>query len=233
MHILELTQPGTRLRGIDDETGRRDTEGLLHLLRTCISDAALSLSMFEASLADATTSMAAQLARRRDRAMRAAQGEAVDIWADDPGVPLSYSQRIPFIHAKSFLYAMDTIEKSLTRLQDLPNAPAEVDVALDHFQLAFPSLRHLRNSSHHVEDRVQGKAHSRRIKPLPAHEGAPASQGAMTVDRLDDNRLGATLADGSYGEVEVSLDSALSAQRLVQFVHDAYTWAGPEVRLPL
>lgn len=56
--------------------------------------------------------------------------------------------------------------------------------------------------------------------------------GVLVVDQLTNDRYGGTLADGSYGEVEVSLKSAVVAQQAVQAAFDAWTWKGPTRMAP-
>jgi hypothetical protein len=51
--------------------------------------------------------------------------------------------------------------------------------------------------------------------------------GVIVLDMLDNNRYGGTLADGAYGEVEISAASVASAQQLIQQVFDAFSWRGP------
>jgi hypothetical protein len=46
------------------------------------------------------------------------------------------------------------------------------------------------------------------------------------------NRLGGTLGDGAFGEVEVSPQSVGTAQHFVQRALDAFEWRGPRMRLP-
>ena len=148
--------------------------------------------------------------------------------------PDSYEHRLPFIHAKSCLYALDTLQKSLEVLAALSSAPAEVEAALAEFETAVPSLKHVRDSSHHAEDRVQGKKRKERIDLQPVTNSAihAPGRGVLIVDMLNNNRYGGTLADGTYGEVEVSVETVSAAQQAVQRVLSAYAWAGPPTHMP-
>ena len=56
--------------------------------------------------------------------------------------------------------------------------------------------------------------------------------GVIVLDMLDNNRYGGTLADGAYGEVEISAASVASAQQLIQQVFDAFSWRGPRQHGP-
>ena len=71
------------------------------------------------------------------------------------------------------------------------------------------------------------------LKPLSNELIHAPDGGVLVVDSLNDNRLGGTLADGSFGEVEVSPQSVGTAQHFVQRVLDAFEWRGPTMHLPL
>jgi len=149
-------------------------------------------------------------------------------------MPESYASRIPFVHAKSCLYALDTLQKALAHLCRTASVPHDVLEARDDFEAAFPSLTHVRDSAHHVEDRVRGKARDKQIqlKPVVNEAVRAPDGGVLIVQSLINNRYGGTLADGTYGEVEVSTDSVAQAQQVVQRVLNAYTWRGPRDHLP-
>jgi len=54
----------------------------------------------------------------------------------------------------------------------------------------------------------------------------------MLIDTLNHNHYGNTLADGSYGEIEVSEQTLVNLQDALQEVIDAYTWKGPARQHP-
>lgn len=144
-------------------------------------------------------------------------------------VPQSYQLRIVFLYAKAFTFALDTIGKGLRTLAGLEGAPEAARRASTAFDAAFPQLVHVRDSAHHAEDRVRGKDRKgQRIKLQPiVNEAINAPQGGvLVIDQLMNDRYGGTLGDGSYGEVEVSLQSAAVAQEAVQAAVDAWTWKG-------
>lgn len=149
-------------------------------------------------------------------------------------IPQSYQHRLAFIHAKSCLYAFDTIEKSLALLGGIPGIPGDVRAASSDFSAAFPDLKRVRDSAHHAEDRVQGKRRRARLDLQPAALGTVnvSNVGVLILDVLNGNRFGGTLEDGTYGEVEISVASVAAAQRIVQAVLDCFQWIGPESHLP-
>jgi hypothetical protein len=205
MHIFTLIQPGGWLQWDADERERRDVQALLNLLVQCVTDAAISLDQFQTSRAEA----------QKHRYGPKPPGVPQD------AEPVSYHHRLPFLHAKSCVYALDTIDKSLVLLCKLKATPMAVHEALAEFRNAFPGLNGVRNSAHHVEDRVQGKAWKKHV------------DGIFATDILQDSRYGGSLEDGSYGELDVTFASVDHARRTVQAVLDAYKWIGYPMHFPI
>ncbi len=52
------------------------------------------------------------------------------------------------------------------------------------------------------------------------------------MNSLHNNRYGCTMADGHYGQVEVSQTSLRATANLVQGTLDAFDWTGPERSSP-
>ena len=262
MHVFELTQLGNWLEGIADVDESRELEALLRLLVSCIDDAAISLALFEAAHSapfehrdqaqwETERQQEAHIRSRLESELPA--GLSVEErWAADRRmdelarieakrerwrageIPSSYTHRLPFIHARTFLYALDSLQKSLGLIAKKPTAPAGVAIALASFETEFPTLRHVRDSAHHVEDRVQGRQFGKPISLQPVENAfisAPAG-GALIIDALLNNRYGGTLWDGSYGEVEVSPKSAAVATEIVQKVLDSFSWRGSPSHSP-
>jgi hypothetical protein len=255
MHVLTLRLPGTWLEVDMAPEIRREAEALFFLLESALADVAVSLALFEQSRAgiayerddqeglrlaeqtvraryeialsretdpDTTWAMAMAINQQLRAEVQSARWEAGD-------VPRSYRHRLPFLYAKAFTYALDTIAKTLRTLQNLEGASPAAGDASDTFGQALPQLIHVRDSAHHPEDRVRGKdGRGRRIALQPIVNDAINAPGAgvLVIDQLINDRYGGTLADGSYGEVEVSLRSATLAQQAIQAALDAWTWKG-------
>jgi integrase/recombinase XerD len=151
-------------------------------------------------------------------------------------VPWNYDFRLAFMHARSFLYALDILQKTIEKLAEVPSVPEGVGHALEDFKKAFPGLVHVRDSAHHVEDRVRGKERwDRDIKLQPITTGAFGFQEGMlapVTSSLEGSRYYETLADGSLGHIDVNEASMFAAQSIVQRVLDSYTWTGPPRQHP-
>jgi len=248
----------------DDAESRSDIESLIRLLVQCVGDAAIALNMFEAESNLGRDSSERRMAeweadRERERAIRESlesqlpgdlpfeqRFAAMDAIRESASVeakrqkwregqlPEEYQHRLPFIHAKSCVYALDTLVKAMRLLAGIPSVPSTVSDALDDFNEAFPDLVHVRDSSHHAEDRVQGKRRDVRIELGPVTNDAihAPGGGVLISDMLINNRYGGTLGDGSYGEVEISADSVVVAQACVQRILSAFEWRGSEMHMP-
>lgn len=180
MNIFELTYPGTWL-DLDDREAAFQIKNLLTGLETALSDAAMSLNFFESARQNSEQNIPdvdewEKESERRQEIMASIR-KKLNIDQFDPDkfdevrflseielkrekwkegqLPRDYQNRIIFIHAKSFLFAMDRIERFLTALTKLDKVPKEVSDIKDEFEKSFPDLRQVRNSSAHIEERFQ------------------------------------------------------------------------------
>ncbi len=151
-------------------------------------------------------------------------------------IPSSHKYRLKFLHAKSFINALDTIDKFLKVISEENGAPAEIKRLHARIADDFPNLRGVRNSAQHLEDRARGLGAGREPKPLqlqPFDNGfivAPA--GALMLSNLHGTKLGYTMADGHYGEVDVSEESMLKVTTIIQEVFNSFSWIGSPQHLP-
>lgn len=116
----------------------------------------------------------------------------------------------------------------------MADLPPGVASASESFATALPSVVEIRNSAHHVEDRARSKG--RNDKPLTLqpidNNMIKSAGGALVLSALNNNRLGYTLGDGYYDEVEISESSVNAAREAVQAVLDALNWRGPQRFIP-
>jgi hypothetical protein len=269
LYVFELTWPGTWLDGLPDEV-RSDVERLLHLMETALADAALSLARFEAEQAAAharhtrlreqweqnraaeaalVAHFEGQLApdvppeerwRLGEQIREQARIEAKRARWQAGQLPDAYAHRLPFLHAKSCLYSLDTIAKAIRALARMPGLPAGVTRAQAEFESRFPALVAIRDSAHHPEDRVRGvrggpggRETPIVTQPILSNLIHAPGGGVMVLDMLNNNRYGGTLADGTLGEVEISVNTVASAQQVVQEVLNAFSWRGPRQHKPM
>lgn len=151
-------------------------------------------------------------------------------------IPREFEHNLPFLYARAFLYALDAFDKFLGVLVRETNIPSQV--AEYHAKLAeiFPDLRAVRNTTQHLEDRSRGLGAGRNPKPLefkPINNGhIKASSGALVLNCLNGSKYGSTMADGHYGEIDVSPDSMQQLQQILQAVLNSFEWRGPKQHAP-
>jgi hypothetical protein len=149
-------------------------------------------------------------------------------------MPSSYTFRLPFIHAITFLFALDRVDKILGKLEAMEGIPSSVCDARARLLAHFPDLRGVRDSSAHIEDRARGLGKWDRpleIKPVE-NEMVSAPGGALLLENLVGNRLTSTKADGTCGQVEVSSGSLDIAREVIQDTINAFRWTGPPRHVP-
>ena len=259
MYIAELTYPGTWL-DYEDHDWAWNIQNLLMSLEQLLSEAAMALNLFEQERqrshrrpdinqweADAerkraiTEAIEQQLEidlfdfLKRDEIFYLAEVEFKrEKWRGGQ-LPEQYERRLIFMHAKTFLYALDSIGKFFNVLCKSKNIPQDCCKAKDIFESAFPDLREVRNSTAHREDRSRGlgrKGQPLNPKPVSNRLIHAPGGGALIIDSLNDNRFGSTLANGNYGEIEVSIESLLTARNCIQTVINSFRWTGPKSHYP-
>lgn len=258
---FELQFPGTWIE-LPDQQAAWEIQTQLSLVEGAFAEATIALILFEQSQRDATAHQSREDweadAQRRSELSCAIESEerAPGVWFDpvqwdqtrerverqlmhekwERGIlPRQLRHHIPFIYAKSFLYAADRIGKVLARLAERADLPADAQGACKEFYTSFPSLREVRNSAQHVEDRARGLGKASKpldLKPIENSMISAPGGSALVIDSLNGNHFGATMADGHYGEVEVSAASLATIRQHIEAVHEALPWRGPRRLFP-
>jgi hypothetical protein len=145
-------------------------------------------------------------------------------------VPENYLFHMVFLYAKSFLYSMDSVGKTLTALAEIDGLPPAIIEQRDAFYSALPTLTGVRDTSHHLEDRARGldrRGQPLTLKPVVNPMISAPGGGVLILNSLNNNRFGSTMNDGEFGEVEVSPATVAFAQAAIQGTLDALRWKGP------
>ena len=260
MYILELIYPGTWLV-INDPEERREVESLLTIIESQFTEASIALNLFELEqqkpfIRPDPMAWSEDDLRRREIAERIIQEEKIDwrVISQNAEVqdrielelrrekwkrgqlPHEYQHHFPFLYAKLFLFALDSIRKCLFVLDKQADRPEEIHLAKLSFDDAFPDLRGVRDSTAHQEDR--GRGLGKREKPLEkkpvVNYGIHAPNGGVLVlNFLNGNRFGSTMEDGYFGEVEVSINSLLIVRDCIQRIINSFEWHGPKRFYPI
>jgi hypothetical protein len=258
MYIYELVVPGTRL-DYEDRDWSWSVEGLLRNLQSQFFEANLALNLFSSSQQGRLFPTMNREKWERDTQRRSEIQRVVEMekggmnshenweevrfetdvrfkreqWAGG-AIPREFEHNTSFLYARAFLYALDGFDKFLGVLSKTENAPEAIAEIHGKMAKAFPALREVRNSAHHIEDRTRflgkyGKPLD--LKPVD-NEAIKASGGALVLNNLNGSKYGSTMADGHFGEVDVSPESMTALQGLLSEVLSAYKWKGPKQHLP-
>ena len=149
----------------------------------------------------------------------------------------------PFLHARSFLFAFDNLLKLMETLSKMLGVSPKIATIVANFEQAFPTLRETRDSAHHMEDRILGKARKKAIvvepgTPLPFNRldnPGSFSYSATSIDArtgytlgtLDNDVYGNTLASGKYGSLPITRNTMLTCQRIIQSLFNTIELTSP------
>lgn len=258
MYIFEFVVPGTWL-DYEDRDWSWKVGGLLDNLQSQFFEANLALNLFSSSQQARTLPGLNREKWERDAQLRSEIQKVVELerggmnfhenweeirfetdvrfkreqWARGT-TPREFEHNTSFLYARAFLYALDGFDKFLGVLSKTENAPEAIADIHGKMATAFPALREVRNSAHHIEDRTRflGKyGKPLHLKPIDT-EAIKAPEGALVLNNLNGSKYGSTMADGHFGEVDVSPESLTSLQGLLSEVLSAFKWKGPKQHLP-
>ena len=153
-------------------------------------------------------------------------------------IPREFHERMPYIYAKTFIYSLDTYKWHLNHVLGLNQQNKGIQKAFEDFKNAFPDLKFVRDSAHHLEQRVQGKSNKGKIdvKPFPNGEfgnhsgsmnhvrGIIGDSHMLVTESLSGNVFGLTDQEGGYSKVAISNESMLELQKITQLVYDSLDW---------
>lgn len=243
MHIAEVIYPGTWL-DLPDRDLAFELEGMLRNLEGRVAEAAIALTMFESSISSRIDPRAdwerdAQIRQEIEDELRAEVGEvyfrdfdryrleserrALRKKAELGVAPRTYSHKLPFIHAHSFVYAVDSFGKFLDELCDYEAIPQGVSEARDEFDRRLPMVRKIRNSAIHLEDRSRRYASARDKRKGKRME----VQGFLGLSNLEGNFLCYTVEDGTYQKIAICQATLQVLVETVNKVLHAFPWKGP------
>jgi hypothetical protein len=136
--------------------------------------------------------------------------------------PQTYSHKVPFLHAHSFVYAVDSFGKFLDELCDYDATPQAVREIRDEFDRRLPMVRKIRNSALHIEDRSRryASAHDKRKgKRMDV-------QGFLGLSNLEGKLLCYTIDDGSYQKITIGQETLRVLVDTINRVIEAFPWKG-------
>lgn len=248
MYIAEIIYPGTWLQ-LEDRELSFELEGMLRHLDDNVAEAAVALTMFEESRIKRPDPKQewerdAQLRQEVDDQLR---NEAGDRYYQNHEqyrleserrclkrkmelgiVPRTYTHKIPFIHAHSFVYAVDSFGKFLDEICEYEATPESARQARDDFDGRLPMIKKIRNSALHREDRTR-----RFGTPQDKRKGRKLDISFLGLSNLEGNLLCYTIDDGSYQKVAISPETLGVVAETCNRVLAAFTWKGPSHVSPM
>ena len=259
MYIFEIIKPGTWL-DYNDRDWTREIEGILRSLEGQFFEANLALNMFLASIQiDRTPHSKEQWEADSNR--RSVIRQEIEKKHDNPHdhkvwdeihfetevifkreqwnsgkLPREFEHNQASMHARAFLYALDSFDKFLKVLKNKTGIPPMIEEIHKKFGESFIDLRGVRNTSQHMEDRSRGLGAGRNPKPLELkpidNKIIKADGGALVLNCLNGTKYGNIMSDGHYGEVDVSPASMEILHDIFQETLNAFNWKGPKNHLP-
>lgn len=242
MYIIELNYPGTWLQ-FEDQDFKHEIEGMLRSLEGILTEAAISLSMYEESTSaprDRRQEMERDCEMRQEIDTQLRNDARDDYYqnfdkcrlisdkklrekkAELGIIPSSYMHKIPFIHAHTFVYAVDSFGKFLEELVQYERIPESVKNCLDEFNRLLPSVRKIRNSALHIEDRSRGYGTWKDKKKGKKME----TSGFLGLSNLEGNSLCYTIEDGTYQRVEISVGILNVLVQIMNHLLASFQWEG-------
>ncbi|MBQ4658286.1 hypothetical protein HPB55_29905 [Klebsiella michiganensis] len=260
MNIFELVIPGTHLN-FKDKMLALKFKNLLEQLESAFYDANVALNLFDSQRAkefyhDDSTPERWHInsKKKQELKQKICKERGLSLYDYDVELdaeveiilkkekwesgehPLSHLHRVIFLHAKSFIYALDAIEKFLKVISEEQDSPHKIKLLHAQIDSDFPNLRGVRNSAHHPEDRARGLGAGKPPQPLKLQtvdsDFFSAPQEALMLGSLCETKFGCTMADGHYGEVDISKESMVKLQFIIQEAFNAFEWIGPKQHLP-
>ncbi|SAE63944.1 hypothetical protein [Enterobacter kobei] len=131
------------------------------------------------------------------------------------------------IYAKAFVYAFDTIVETLKNLKEREGVSEVVAKKIEEIKEAFPDLKDVRDTSHHLGDRVVGLKVVRRQK-IPIN---PEGQN-IVLNSHGDGTFYTMKKDGTQGSISITYESLEKMGQIIQDILDSFQWQGHKQHLP-
>lgn len=144
----------------------------------------------------------------------------------DQGVtPVAIKRHEKYIYAKMFIFSLDNIYKFISVLhEEYPEKNVGMIKKLINDQ--FPDLIALRNSTHHMEDRIRGIGQYKNKKKIAYDFTNNDAKLGMIINCMSGNEFFTTLGDGSIGSVHISSDTLCAFRGYIENILSKFKWQG-------
>lgn len=131
------------------------------------------------------------------------------------------------IFAKAFVYAFDSIVEALKNLKEREGVSEVVAKKIEEIKAAFPDLKDVRDTSHHLGDRVVGLKVVRG-KKVPIN---PEGQNIVLSNHVD--AMFCTMKkDGTQGAISITYETLEKMGQIIQDILNSFQWEGFKEHLP-
>ncbi|MGZ9668068.1 hypothetical protein ACXX9E_18620 [Pseudomonas sp. GNP014] len=243
------------------ESGRARVEALVSAITRAFETAAVALEMFKTASAESMLNDKAheEFQHRRARSQELRKevearsiGDELDLdsrhkqdnevarlflieqWKKG-AVPSSLRLRKVAISSRAFIFALDEFEKCLKKLveNELPNWAGLKEV-YNEMLAEFPTVYDVRNTAHHIEDRILGEKTGGKpiVLPIKVETSLFISESAgIFIENIDGTRYMTLLANGQQGCIDISDESMDKLGVILKNLYACFTWKGRETLL--
>lgn len=131
------------------------------------------------------------------------------------------------IYAKAFVYAFDMIDEALKNLKQRKGVSGIVAKKHEELKNTFSDLKDIRDTSHHLGDRVVGLK-VERGKKVPIN---PEGQN-IVLSNHGDGMFYTMKKDGTQGAIAITYESLEKMGKIIQDILDSFQWEGFKEHLP-
>jgi hypothetical protein len=182
----DLHFPGHWIAGTDRDRAF-ELHHLLHLVETEFSCAVACYSLFKPITLDST-----------------------ELWMEQS----KHAKSLNYIYARQFVFSLDSVSKLLKAFGDIALLPESTRKFISEFDSFFGTLKYIRDSALHIEDR--GRGLRKRGKKIPTT--------FIVLGGFSGSRFDFTGEDGKCYAVDISEATLSSAHRILQSIIDSFQW---------
>lgn len=240
MYVFDLNYPGRWLE-LGDKKRETELTNLLSVLESKIVSTEISLTLFEKNMAipsnrQAELNTESELRNQIENELNIEHGyhlksnyQKLDFEiklrrkkAELGFVPCSYINATCHFYANSFVNSVDSFGRILEVIASNNELPDTVKECWNNFEQLLPTVREIRNSAMHIEDRVRGfgdyKMKRKNIKM--------DIKGSFSLGTLFNNTLVCTVADGSEKNIVISKDILYILVDITNDLLRCFEWSG-------
>lgn len=249
MHIIKLKYPG-QILDLDNDVSCHEIQMTLKQLENSLVDASIAIFLFQKAQTNYRETVVNYRFKKRnieaenfrnqfrkdiENGTNFTQKKYVGLETLDESqkklnhIPNHYFFSEIQLHAHSFLYSIDCYSKCLNNLGDYSETSNFLQEFKEEFDILLPSIRKIRNSVAHIEDRIVGiKARDRGKKRKLEYKCGDH----LKLGMLSGNKLGYTIDNGTFKEIAVEINTVKLLENMTNRIIEKFKWKGVEFISP-